>query len=127
MKNNSTSLIEPEIFDEKLLQTKRRLSQLTSGVDALNQNLLDLIDALTQLQLKSTIMQNEQLALFDSISNLDATNSENVKTIEDRLTYLVVNKWNELEVLANQVFAIPEIENKCVVDNIVNLKFFFYI
>lgn len=125
MQNNSTSLIESEGLDQKLFQTKRRLSRLNSGVDALNQNLLDLIEALIQLQSKSAAIQNEQLVLFDMIGNLDATNLEAVTAVENCLTQLVVNNWNELEALANRVFTIPDIEDKRVVDNIVIFKLIF--
>lgn len=128
MQNDSKSLIEAEKLNEKLLKTKCRLSRLNSGVDALNQNLLDLIDLLVKLQTKFTNIQNEQLALFDLINNLDSTNLDIIKTVENRLTNLVVNEWNELELLANKIFAIPGIENKHFVDNIVKIfKLFFLI
>lgn len=104
--------------------TKRRLERLDSGVNALNENLLDLIDALNEVQEKSTRMNEEQALLTDFIAALDPTNAEAVSTVEQRLTRLVVDEWNELERMAKRILQIPNVESSRPIDSLVSFENF---
>lgn len=102
---------------------KRRFKRLDSIVEGLAQNLLDLIQTLQELYAKNTQMNEEQSSLIELINKLDPTNSNGVQIIENKLSLLVNDDWEELQNLANKVLNIPNIENFTTIHDMV--KYFF--